>query len=126
MSNTVKKRPDLARKVTRKTVEREDADLAQGLRVDVNGESYEVRIGDVTPEVARRLRRECGFGFMKLLAMTQEDPDTDLLSTFVWVARLIRGEDVELAECDVTYEAMIRDDFDVAQAGPEVSSHPEA
>lgn len=128
MSNKASNRPSTARKVTRKTKEREQDELAQGLRIEVSPtEVYEVRIGDVTPEAARELRAATGYGFMRLLNLIGEDPDVDLISSFVWLARRLAGEDIALEDVSIGYDVLARDGFDVAPAGSEVvGSGPEA
>lgn len=129
MSNTVKKRPDLARKVTRKTVEKQDAEMSAGLRVELSkDEVYEIRMGDVTPQAARELRRVCGFGFVTLCNLMGSDPDIDLISTFVWFARRLAGEDaLEIDDVSVGYDVLTGEGFDVAAAGDEViTPGPEA
>ena len=120
-------RPSVARKVTRKTTEKQDSDLSIGARVEIDGEAYEVRVGDVMPALARELRLLTGMGFLRLLDEMRRDPDIDLISTFVWVARRIRGENVTLEECEVGYDVVGDPDrFDMAQAGVEVDEGPEA
>ena len=125
MSNTVKPRPNLARKVTRKTVEKADADLSRGCRITIGEDDYEVRVGDVTPAAARELRRLTGYSFMHLLDAMSTDPDIDLIQSFMWLARTLRGDTVDgrpvgLDDVDVSYADMLADDFDMAEAGPEV------
>lgn len=121
-------RPTLQRKVTRKTKEKATDDLNRGLRVEVDGEAFEIRVGDVSPKLARELRRETGMGFMSLLAALVRDPDTDLVSTFVWFARRVRGEEVDIDDVAVGYDVLTDPDrFDVDEAGAEViAPGPEA
>ena len=88
MSNT--QRPSTARKVTRTTEKKREAALDMGLRVTMEGEVFEVRVGDVTSTMARELRARLGFGPMQLIKQTAIDPDIDLLSAFVWLARRIK------------------------------------
>lgn len=122
MSNT---RPTTARKVTRTSEKaREDA-LDMGLRVTLEGEVFEVRVGDVTSSMARELRTRLGFGPMQLIKQTAIDPDIDLLSAFVWLARRIKGEMVSFDSVEVSYAQLLGDGFDVALPGGE-EPDPEA
>lgn len=123
MSNA--KRPTTARKVTRTTeANREDA-LDQGLRITLEGEVFEVRVGDITSSMARELRAHMGFGPMQLIRQCAIDPDVDLLSAFVWLARRISGELVRFEEVEVTYAQLLSDGFDVTTPG-EGEPDPEA
>src|SRR5687768_12770019 len=123
MSNT--KRPTTARKVTRTTeASREDA-LDQGLRITFEDEVFEVRVGDITSALARELRGHLGFGPMQLIRQCAVDPDVDLLSAFVWLARRIGGEFVRFDDVEVTYAQLLSDGFDVATPG-DAEPDPEA
>lgn len=111
MSNA--KRPSTARKVTRSSeASREDA-LDQGLRITMEGEVFEVRVGDITSAMAREVRANLGFGPMQLIRQCAIDPDVDLLSAFVWLARRISGELVRFSDVEVTYAQLLSDGFDV-------------
>lgn len=129
MSKTAS-RPNLARKVTRTSKQKQDAELNAGLRVVLSeGEAYEIRMGDVTPAAARELRRQCGFGFHSLLQQLGADPDVDLISTFVWLARRLAGEeDLDLNDVVVGYDVLVRDEFDCAPVteGEVIKPGPEA
>lgn len=117
MSNT--RRPTTARKVTRTTeANREDA-LDQGLRITMEDEVFEVRVGDITSSLARELRAKIGFGPMQLIRQCAVDPDVDLLSAFVWMARRIGGEMVRFEDVEVTYAQLLSDGFDVDAPGEE-------
>jgi hypothetical protein len=123
MSNA--KRPTTARKVTRSTeANREDA-LDQGLRITLEDEVFEVRVGDITPAMARDLRGKVGFGPMQLIRQCAVDPDVDLLSAFVWLARRIAGELVRFEDVEVTYAQLLSDGFDITTPGDE-EPDPEA
>lgn len=123
MSNT--QRPTAARKVTRTTEKKREDALDMGLRVEMDGDVFEVRVGDVTSALARELRSRLGFGPMQLIKQTAIDPDIDLLSAFVWLARRIRGELVPFDEVEVTYAQLLSDGFDVSLPGDE-EPDPEA
>lgn len=112
---TPKSRPSAARKVTRRTEERREGFLESGLRITIEGEAFELRLGDVTPAVALELRRKVGFGFHTLTQVLATDPDIDVLSAFVWVSRRCRGEDVSFEDVQVTYEQMLNDGFSIDQ-----------
>ena len=112
-------RPPMDRKITRKSEENRDEALDQGLRMSIGGEVFEARVGDVTPAIARELRKHTGNGFMNLVQTTADDPDIDVISAFVWVARRIAGEDVAFDDVQVSYAEMLSDDFDVTLPGAE-------
>ncbi len=115
MSNT--QRPTTARKVTRSTESNREDALDQGLRISLEGEVFEVRVGDITSALARELRTQIGFGPMQLIRQCAIDPDVDLLSAFVWLARRIAGEPVRFDEVEVTYAQLLSDGFDVSTPG---------
>lgn len=119
MSNT--QRPSIQRKHTRKTDANRTAALDAGMVVTVDGEKYEVRVGDVTPAIAREVRRNFGMGVQSLLREMARDPDLDVLAGFMWIARLIRGEQVDLEEVEenLDYSALTDEDFSAAIAEPE-------
>ena len=123
MSNA--KRPTTARKVTRTTEENREDALDQGLRISLEDEVFEVRVGDITPAMARELRSKVGFGPMQLIRQCAADPDVDLLSAFVWLARRIAGELVRFEEVEVTYAQLLSDGFDITTPG-DVEPDPEA
>lgn len=118
-------RPSTARKVTRKTVEKQDAELQRGLRVSHGGVDYVVHLGDVTPAIARELRAKIGVGFMALMSNLAAEPDIDLVSAFVWVARRVNGENIPFESVSVTYADLFSEGFDIDLAG-EVEDTPEA
>ncbi|HKY57855.1 MAG TPA: hypothetical protein VJL80_07440 [Aeromicrobium sp.] len=126
MSNTRKPatRPSTARKVTPRTEAKREAALDSGLRITIDGEHYDVRLGDITPALARELRSHVGLGPLQLINQTGIDPDIDRLSAFVWLARRLRGERVEFDDVSVTYAQMLSDGFDVGF--PEAEDDPEA
>ena len=111
---TTAKRPSAARKHTRSTEEsRADAN-EQGLKISLDGEVYEVRLGDVTSNLTRELRRGTGISFNQLMREVTTDPDVDSIAGFVWLARRIAGEKVEIEDVVVTYTQLLGDDFEVA------------
>lgn len=120
-------RPSLDRKDTRKTKERRNEELDQGLRITLDGEVYEVRVGDVTPEIARGVRQHHGVSFMRLMDQLVQDPDVDAIAAFVWTARRLRGEAVDFEDVTVTYAQLLSDGFDVDVPGaPSEDADPEA
>lgn len=124
---TSPKRPPLARKHTSGTDAKRDEALDTGVRLTIDGEVFEARVGDVTSVIARELRQASGMSFMKLINTVGEDPDIDVVSAFVWVARRIKGEQVAFDDVSVSYSQMLSDGFDVAVAGAEeVDENPEA
>lgn len=110
---TPRTRPTTARKVTRKTEETRSGFLESGLRITIDGETHELRMGDVTPALAGELRRRAGFGFHTLTQVLATDPDIDVLSAFVWLCRRIAGEQVQFDEVAVTYAQMLADGFEI-------------
>lgn len=112
-------RPNPNPKVTRSTEENRQASLDQGLRVQMGEESYEVRIGDISSSVARELRVLTGRGPYRLIETVAKDPDLDVLAEFVWLARRIRGEEVDLSEIELSYADMLDESFDVTLPGGE-------
>lgn len=124
MSNT---RPSLARKVTPGSEKNRQAHLDQGVRVVVDGDPFAVRLGDVTPQLARELRRTWGGSFNKLINELNDDPDIDSLAALIWLARRVAGEQVELDDVEVTYEQVLGGGFEIEIAGAEeVEDSPEA
>jgi hypothetical protein len=85
-------RPSTARKVTRKTEEKRDAALDEGLKLTIDGAEHVVRAGDLTALDSRELRRQVGMSFTGLMQAFASDPDIDLIAAIVWLARRIRGE----------------------------------
>lgn len=107
-------RPSAARKHTRSTdTARADAN-EQGLKITLEGEVYEVRLGDVTSNLTRELRRGTGISFNQLMREVTTDPDVDSIAGFVWLARRIAGEKVDIDDVLVTYGQLLGDDFEVA------------
>lgn len=98
--------------------------LSQGYRLTIEGETYEAQLGDVTPAIARELRKNTGYGFLGMLRALSEDADVDLVSAAVWVARRIAGDAVPFAEVEVTYAEMLGDDFEVAVAESDKADAP--
>ena len=117
MSNT--QRPSLQRKHTRTTKAKTDDTLNTGISITIDGVLYEARLGDVTPGIARELRRTIGTGFMGLLERAATEPDIDLLAAVVWVASHIKGDLItfEQADARVSYAAMADDGFEISVAG---------
>ncbi len=119
-------RPSPARKVTRKTEEKRDAQNDAGLKITVAGESYSVHFGDITPTIARRLRAELGCGFMQLVKELASAPEVDIVAGFIWVCKLVAGENVPLSSVEVSYSDIFADDFDMADANEDEVTGPEA
>lgn len=111
-------RPSLARTHTRQSEGKRKEGLDEGMRVTVDGDVFEVRLGDVTPALAAEVRKNTGMSFMKLMQTLSDDPDIDLLTVFEWLARRVRGEDVELWQVEFTYGDAAEDGFDITAAGP--------
>ena len=90
MSNT--RRPTLQRQHTRASEKKRNDELDLGLTINVNGQEYTVRQGDLTAMDTSALRREVGLSFRGLLEQFTKDPDIDLVAAFVWLARRVDGE----------------------------------
>lgn len=116
---TAPARPALNRKHTRATEAKRDEALDTGVRLTIDGEVFEARVGDVTSVIARELRCNINMGFLALIGAVAEDPDIDLVSAVVWVARRIRGEHVDFDDVSISYAQILADGFDVAEAGAE-------
>lgn len=112
MSNT--HRPSAARRHTRTTEKKAVDQLEQGLRITLDGNTYEVRLADVTPNLTRELRRGTGMSFNQLMREVTSDPDLDSLAGFIWMARRIAGERVEIEDVVVTYAQILDEGFEVA------------
>lgn len=121
-------RPTTARKVTRKTEEKRDAALDEGLRLTIDGQEYVVRAGDLTALDSRELRRQVGMSFTGLMSAFQSDPDIDLIAAVVWLARRIKGEVVtyEAVAGDMGYDVLDTIEFAEADAEEADASDPEA
>jgi hypothetical protein len=119
-------RPPLDRKHTVGSEKKRESELDTGVSVTMSGVKYVARLGEVTPIIARQLRRETGMGFYQLMEEMAESPDIDIVSAVVWVARRIKGEDIELDDVVVGYTQMLADGFKVEVAGQEESEGPEA
>lgn len=128
MSNTPKpRRPSLAAKSSKRSEADRKAALEQGMRVTLDGQTYEVRMGDVTPQIARELRAQVGFGFIQLIEQMDTVPDVDLVAAFVWVARRVRGERVALDEVEMDYGDLFDADPEILDATDEPeATGPEA
>jgi hypothetical protein len=128
MSNA--KRPSTARKVTPADEKKRHAELDNGVRLTLDeGKTWHtLRIGDVTPELAREIRSVTGRGFMSLVHLVGADPDLDVIQEAVWAARRIAGDDIELSDVAIDYGVLMGDDFDVEVAEPSGSEagSPEA
>lgn len=120
-------RPSAARKQTRTTEQNRTNELEQGIRITLDGEVHEVRLGDVTSNLTRELRRGTGLSFNQLMREVTTDPDVDSIAGFVWLARRIKGEKVDVEDVVVTYTQLLDGDFDVDVPGKrEDSDDPEA
>ncbi len=102
-----------ARKHTASSKMRREEVLSQGYKLTIEGVTYQAELGDVTPAIARDLRRGTGFGFLGLMMEMAKGADIDLISAAVWVARRIDGEIVDLEDVVVDYAALMSDDFEV-------------
>lgn len=106
-------RPSTTRKHTRTTEKNATSELEKGLKITLDGEVYEVRLADVTSTLARELRRGIGMSFTQLMDEVMTAPDADSIAGFVWLARRIAGEKVDVDDVIVTYAQLLDEGFDV-------------
>lgn len=120
-------RPPLARQHTRKTEAKRTDALDQGVSIELDGEVYEVRAGDLTAVHSRMLRRECGVSFVQLMDELTTACDIDSIAVVIWLARRLRGEELVSYE-DVAngIDYSIQDRIVVKGTEAEDSDSPEA
>jgi hypothetical protein len=109
----------------RRAVMGKEEALSQGYKLTIDGETYQAQLGDVTPAIARELRKNTGYGFLGMLRALSTDADVDLVSAAVWVARRIDHDPVAFEEVEVTYAQMLGDNFEVAVAEDEKADAPD-
>lgn len=121
-------RPPLKKSRTRKTEENRRSDLEKGVRITIDGETYEVRAGDLTGLHTARLRREAGWSFSRLIELMDTDPDLDVIGAVVWLARLVRGESIALDTvlAGLGYGSIEDDAFEVQIVDTPGDDDPEA
>lgn len=125
--STAPQRPTLVRKVTPKSEASRKAALEDGVRISIGGETFEVRVGDISARDERELRREWGGSFQDLSEELGDKPGIDSISAFVWFSRRMRGDEVAIDDVNYTYADVFGDDFDVDVIGAEVvGDGPEA
>lgn len=91
---TTAKRPTTARKHTRTTTAKADAELDNGVAfTDTDGARLQVRIRDVKGSHDVALVTATGYDFMGLLRAVSERQGLDLLSAVVWFVRLVNDRD---------------------------------
>ena len=112
-------RPTLVRKHTSSSEKKRQENLNLGARITVGDEVYEARLGDITPTFGRQIRAAVGYGFMDLLDRLGESPELDYVAEFIWVARRIRGEAVELDDIELDYADLLDESFEVAEPAPQ-------
>lgn len=111
-------RPPLARKHNRSTEKSRQDELDKGVRITSGDDVFEVRVGDVSPALTAELRRNTGMSFRRLMEVTSEDPDVDVLTALEWLSRRIRGEEIEFEEVAMTYQDVLGDGFDIDMLDP--------
>lgn len=114
----------LEHKVSRRTREEQDKALSAGLRVALGDETYEVRFGDMTSTLTRELRAATGMSFQRLMWTLERDPDADVIASFVWLAKRVNGDAVDLDDVEVTYADLL-DGFEVHVAGDDDEAETE-
>lgn len=120
-------RPSLSPKHTRTSEATRTSELDEGMKITVDGDSYILRIGDLTPALVRELRTLTGMSAQRVMECIVTDPDIDVISTFVWLARRTSGDaDVALDDVNVGYHDLLSDGFNVTAPGRrEVEDSPE-
>jgi hypothetical protein len=120
-------RPTTARKHTRTTKAKRDDGLNAGIQITMDGETYVVRVGDVTSRIERELRREYGGSFEALKRELGTDPGADSIATFIWLARRVAGERVAFDDVDLSPADIVEGDLEVEVVGkPAEDDSPEA
>lgn len=91
---TDRKRPSHTRKETRKTQEKRDEALEQGIAfTDDDGTRLQVRVRDVKGRHDAQLVDAIGLDFMGLLEALSQRQGLDLLAAVVWFGRLVNGRE---------------------------------
>lgn len=76
-----------------------------GFKITVDGETFVLRVTEVSAKHTRRLRQETGYSLQGLFQSAQGmgGADLDVLSSCIWLARLLNGEDdLTISEVDET------------------------
>lgn len=120
MSNA--RKPTLNRKVTPKDEDKRREILDQGFALTLDGETYTVRLGDITPQFAREIRLVTGRSFRALALLLEEDADVDVVADALWIAKRLAGEDVALEDVSVDYAQLA--EGAVEAAGPAEEPDP--
>lgn len=127
MSNT--QRPSLQRKDTRKTADTRRAALEQGVRITIDDVVHEIRLGDITPVLARRFRTEYGAPFSTVLDELETSTDIDTIAGVLWMSRLLAGDDVAFDEIAFGYgdlDGLAVEEVDAATEPAAEVDRPEA
>lgn len=95
---TTEARPPLARKHTRTTIAKQDAQLDQTVEVLIDGESYKLTPADLTGIHEMRIRKETGLSVSEILTKLQESPGIDLLGMFMFACAIAAGDNPDLME----------------------------
>lgn len=112
-------RPTLARKHTRGSEEKRKADFEIGVKITCDGEVYELRRGDLNGKTERLLRAEYGKSFNGFMSDFSSDPGFDTIAVFVWLCRVVRGEEVTLDEVSEEVGFDFVQDMKIETAKPE-------
>lgn len=62
----------------------------KAIRVNIKGESYVLRIGELTPKHARLFRSVTGHSLDT--SLSTDEPGTDTVTLWIWLVKLINGE----------------------------------
>lgn len=123
------RRPTLAKKQTRATRQKQDDALDFGVRITLEGETYEIRAGDLNALDSLALKQQVGMSFPQLVVETSAgNPDLVEFAAIIWLARRLAGERdlpfVDVAQ-DIDYRKILSAQVEAAEgedlddAGPE-------
>jgi len=91
----------------RRAAQRQAAN-GKGIRVTLDGKTYEVWEGDLSAVDISQLRRQAGYSFLGLLNAATTDMDLDVVAALVWLARRVEGQTnlpFEVVAREVTYDS---------------------
>ena len=110
-------RPSTVRKVTRKTEEKRDAANDAGLSITLDGETYTVRFGDVTPEHRTSAAADdSASGSCRSFPRSRCPRSVRPVGgVHLGQSSCVNGERIPLTKIEVDYDAVFADDFDICR-----------
>lgn len=118
MSNT---RARTAPKVSTQSEKKRKAALNEGIRITIGDPPriYQVIHSDLSEDNIPEIREATGRSWMGIQRLMATDPDVDVLSDFIWVARYLSGEkDLKRSDVRTQYVDLI-DGFEIQIADKE-------